>query len=158
MIIIFFFETNINNDNIFSSYNQETLVIDNKSNFYMLEFKKNEIFDFEVNVNYFKTLKEKTRIKITLLKKETNISIKWAYNLNNIPIDGENILMEQKNLIYSLESQKDHILYTVSYNKDQNIYYSVYNQDIKPQDIVYLNKSKFSITTNKLIEIKKSDI
>ena len=47
----YFFEKNINNDNIFSSYNQENLTINNKSNFYMLELKKNEFLDYEVNVN-----------------------------------------------------------------------------------------------------------
>ena len=150
----YFFETESNNKNIFSSYNQENLNIVNNSNFYMLEFKR-KFFDFEVNLNYYKALKEKIKIKISLIKKEPNISIKWTYNLYNIKIDGEEILIEKNNWIYSLESQKDHILYTVTFSNNLNIYYSIHNQNIEPKDIVYLNKNKFSIISNKLIKIKK---
>lgn len=154
----YFFETNnSNNKNILSSYNQETLNIGNKSNFYMVEFKR-RFFDFEVNANYYKTLKENIKIKIISVKKEPNIFIKLAQNLNNIQIDGENIITEKNNWIYSLESKNNHILYTVTYSKDLNIYYSIYNKKIEPQDIIYLNKNKFSIISNRLISIKQNDI
>ena len=155
----YFFETNNNNNNnnIFSSYDHEYPNTRNKSYFYMLEFKKG-IFDFEVNVNYYKTIKEKTKIILTSLKREPNVIIKWTYYLDNINIDMENIIIEKNNWIYSLKSQKDHILYCVTYNKDLNIYYSKYNQNIKPQDIVYLNENKFSNISNKFIKIEQNDI
>ena len=154
----YFFETDINNNNLFSSYDQDSLKIFNKSNFYMIDYK-NKIFPgFEVNANYYKTLKESTKIKITTIKKEQNISIQWGYNLNDIHIDGWYQLFEQENEIYSMESTKDHVLYIATFNKDLNIYYSAYNPDIKPHDIININKNKFDIISNKPIVVKKNDI
>ena len=149
----YFFEANINNDNIFSFYKENDLIISNKSNFYMFEFKKKEFLDFDVNVNYYKTLKQKTILKLTTIKREPYISIiSYMYN------DFENAMIEKENRIYNIEPKKDHILYTVNYFKNLNIYYSTYNSDIEPKDIVYINKNKFNICSNKLIDIKKSDI
>jgi hypothetical protein len=154
----YFFETDINNNNLFSSYDQDNLNIFNRSNFYMIDYK-NKIFPgFEVNANYYNAIKDRTKIKVTTIKKESHISIGWVYNLNNIPIDGYDMLFEQKNEIYSMESPKDHILYTVTFNKDFNIYYSTYNSDIKPHDIININKNKFNIISNKPIVVKKNDI
>ena len=160
----YFFEAD--NDNIFTVLDDYTdslfnTNINNKSKFYMVEYKKNNFFDFEINVNYFKTLKEKTKIKLTAIKKETNISIKGAYKyitLNEMNEKGFIICNEQNNLIYSYESDQEHILYFNTFNKDLNIYYTLYNSNIEPKDIIHIDKKKFSIVSNKLLELKKNDI
>jgi hypothetical protein len=119
----------------------------------MFEFKKKEFLDFDVNVNYYKTLKQKTILKLTTIKREPYISIiSYMYN------DFENAMIEKENRIYNIEPKKDHILYTVNYFKNLNIYYSTYNSDIKPHDIININKNKFNIISNKPIVVKKNDI
>ena len=67
----YFFETNV--ENIFSSYSSNIM---NQSDFYMIDYKKNDLFDFDVNVNYYNNLKENAKIKVTTIEKNPNILIK----------------------------------------------------------------------------------
>ena len=154
----YFFETDINNDNPFSSYDLGNLKLYNRSNFYMFTFQKKEYFDFKVNANYFKTIKEKLKIKITTIKKNPNTYLLNSFKSDKILSDGYINGNIKKNLIYTFDPQKEHILYTFTFNKDYNIYYSIYNSDIEPLDIINANKNKFNTFSNKLIEIKKNDI
>ena len=121
----------MNNDNLFSSYNPQGLYIHNESNFYIFTFNKKEFFDFEVNVNYYKTLKEKTKIKISTIKKQSNISNQNIFFDN--PINAVFTQFEQKNLFFNLieSKKKDYVIYTFTFNKNAWIYYPVKNQDLK---------------------------
>ena len=149
----YFFESNV--ENIFSSYTSDIM---NQSNFYMIDYKNNDLFDFEVNVNYYNNLEENATIKVTRLEKQPNILISDSVYMEQYSINAYKHFFNQYKVIYGLQSPQQHILYTVTFNKDLNIYYSIYNSDLKPEEILNIDPKKFNISTNKLIHIKEKEI
>ena len=149
----YFFESNA--ENIFSSYISN---MKNQSDLYMVDYKKTNLFDFEVNANYYNNLKNNATIKVTTLKKDPSvISINTVYD-EHISLSGFDFNFGQYKSIYSLQSPQQHIFYTVMFNKDLNIYYSVYNSDLKPEEIINNEPKKFNISSNKLININRKEI
>ena len=61
-------------ENIFSSY-YDNKNFNNNTNLYMVGYKHDNFFDYEVNVNYFGTLKENSTIKLTKIEKKPGIII-----------------------------------------------------------------------------------
>jgi len=149
----YFFETNV--ENIFSSYSSNIM---NQSDFYMIDYKKNDLFDFDVNVNYYNNLKENAKIKITTIEKNPNILIQNSIYKEQIFYETNINVVNSYKLIYGFQSSQKHIIYSVIFNKDLNIYYSIHNSDLKPEEILNIEQKKFSIFSNKLIYLKEKEI
>ena len=150
----YFFEANI--ENLFMTYH-DTQNKRNNINLCMLDFKKENIFDYEVNVNYYKTLKQNTTIKLTIIKKTPNISIGDNIFGQKQYISSYVTKVNEQQLIYSFQSTREHIICTFSFNKDIKYYFSEYNFDISPKEIINIAPNIFKeIPKNIITTIKEN--
>ena len=63
-----------NGENIFSTY-YDNQKLKNSTKFCIVGYNHRNIFDYEVNVNYFRTLKENAKIKLTKIEKKPGVII-----------------------------------------------------------------------------------
>ena len=149
----YFFESNV--ENLFMIFNDKQ-INRNSINLGLIDFKKENIFDYEVNVNYYKTLNQNTKVKLTIIEKDPNISIS-----NNI-YEGEFFIfsyitkVNQYKLIYNFQSQKELIICAFTFNKDIKLFYSEYNFDIEPKQILNIDTTKFKEIPKNITIIKEN--
>ena len=153
----YFFESNV--ENLFMIFNDKQ-INRNSINLGLIDFKKENIFDYEVNVNYYKSINQNAKVKLTIIEKDPIISI-----ANNI-YEGEFYIfayitkVNQYKLIYNFQSKKQLIICAFTFNKDIKLYYSEYNFDVEPKQILSIEPTKFKeIPTNiKIIKENKTSI
>ena len=148
----YFFE---GTDNIISISDYKDFNLKKSVDFFMLEFSKLDLYDYQIIVNYFKNMLKETNVKVTTIKKVPNISIMSNPYSNTFSSQRYLTNLVQNQQIRSFKSTQDHILYFSSFNKDFNIYFSEYNYDLSPQDIININPQIFNISSNKIIQMKK---
>ena len=147
----YFLESNV--ENLFMIFHDKQNNRNNM-NLCLIDFKKENIFDYEINVNYYKTLKQNATVKLTIIEKTPNISI-----ANNI-FEGEFYIssyitkINQHQLIYSFQSKKELIIGAFSFNKDIKIYFSEYNFNIRPKEIINIDAKIFEEINKNIINIK----
>jgi hypothetical protein len=129
----------------------------NNINLCMLDFKKENIFDYEVNVNYYKTLKQNTTIKLTIIKKTPNISIGDNIFGQKQYISSYVTKVNEQQLIYSFQSTREHIICTFSFNKNIKYYFSEYNFDISPKQIINIASNIFKEIPENIITTIKAN-
>ena len=138
-------------DDIFSVVKNDSSSLINCSNLCIIDYVKTNDFDYVVNLNYFKNLKENTKIKITSFEKDPKIKIKRNYNTDYIFLYSYQNFLSQNNLIYVLQFQKEQILDVSSFNKGINVYYSKYNNDLTPSEIINIDTKKFKEISGEII-------
>ena len=149
----YFFESKV--ENLFMIFNDKQ-TNRNSINFGLIDFKKENRFDYEVNVNYYKTLKQNTTVNLTIIKKDPNISI--SKNL----FEGESFIssyftkINQHKLIYNFQSKKELIICAFTFNKDIKLYFSEYNFDIKPKEILNIEPTIFKEIPKNITIIKEN--
>ena len=149
----YFFESNISN--LFTTYydNQNRR---NVINYCMIDFEKENIFDYEVKVNYYRTIKQKETIKLTIIEKNLNISITNNIYGEKLQIFSYITRLNQFQSINSFQSNNEHIICAFSFNKDIEIYFSEYNFDIKPKEIINIEPSIFKEIPKEVQYINKN--
>ena len=148
----YFIESNV--ENIISTYTDNQGLI-NSTSLTIVEYEHTNVFDYEVNINYFRNLKEPAKIKLTALEKNPKILIREniytdsvSGSLNfNIPGDYQ--------LIYNFQTKQKNIVLVSSFNRDIKAYYAEYNFDITPQEIINIEPKKFKEFTNELFTTKE---
>ena len=121
----------------------------------MVGYKHNNIFDYEVNVNYFGTLKEITTIKLTKIRKKPGIIIDDNLYAERLYASTYINQINKTEIIYSLQSQVDSIIYFARNNRDIKFYYLEYNFDITPQEIINIDSKKFTEFSDEILTMKK---
>ena len=88
---------------------------------------KHDIFDYEVNVNYFWTLKENSTIKLAKIEKKPGIIIDNNLYAERLYASTYIKRINKTEIIYSLQSQIESIIYFARNNRDIKFYYLEYN-------------------------------
>ena len=143
-----------NAENIFSSYYDKEN-FNNKTNLCMVGYEHDNIFDYEVNVNYFGTLKENATIKLTKIAKKPDIIIDNNLYAERLYASTYINHLNKTEIIYSLQSQVEGIIYFVRNNKDIKFYYLEYNFDVTPQEILNIDSKKFTEFSDEILTMKK---
>ena len=149
----YFFESNV--ENLFMIFNDKQ-INRNSINLGLIDFIKENIFDYEVNVNYYKSINQNANVKLTIIEKDPIISI-----ANNI-YEGEFYIfayitkVNQYKLIYNFQSKKKLIICAFTFNKDIKLYYSEYNFDIEPKQILNIEPTKFKEIPTNVTSIKEN--
>ena len=84
---------------------------------------KHDIFDYEVNVNYFWTLKENSTIKLAKIEKKPGIIIDNNLYAERLYASTYIKRINKTEIIYSLQSQIESIIYFARNNRDIKFYY-----------------------------------
>ena len=153
----------LNNDNYmyFIESETENLIttnyqnqgLSNSTSLCIVGYEHKNIFDYEVGINYYRTLNKPAKIKITTIEKNplflsgNNIYLDTisASNYMNIP-GGYHIL-------YTLQIKTKTIFYLSSFNKGINIYYHEYNFNITPKEIINIDNNKFKEFSNQIVNM-----
>ena len=149
----YFFQSNVTK--IFSDYDDRGNIL-NGTNIYIISYKPRNVFNYEVNVNYFKTIKEPTKIKLTTIEKDPLIEIQSNVYANSLSASTYKTINGKYQIIYILQSDNKHIIYIPTFDKDMKAYYSEYNFDITPQEILDVDTNKLKEFSNKLFYMKES--
>ena len=146
----YFFEGN--GENIFSTYDYG-LFLFNLSKLGEVDYEDES--NFEVNVNYYKTLKENATIKLTKIEKKPDIKIYSYEYKEKIYISFYNNLANQYKLIYNLQSKVSSVIYFDTNNENIKVYYLEYNTDVTPQEIINIDPKKFKELSNEIFTMKE---
>ena len=149
----YFFQSNVSNT--FSTYYDDEKLV-NRTNLCVVEYQHQNVFNYEVNVNYYKTIKEPTTIKLTMIEKNPQIYFGDDLYSNNFYASGFSTIVGEYQRIYNLQSPNKHIIFVPSFNKNMKAYYFEYNYDITPQEIIDINPKKFNEFENKIVSMKEN--
>ena len=149
----YFFQSNLSN--IFSTYYDDEQMV-NRTNLCVVDYLHQNIFNYEVNVNYYKTIKEPTTIKLTMIKKNPKIYFGDNHYSNKISIDSFSTINGEYQKIYNLQSPNKFIIFASSFDKNMKAYYFEYNYEITPQEIIDINSKKFNEFENKIVSTKEN--
>ena len=142
-----------NGENIFSTY-YDNQKLKNSTKFCIVGYNHRNIFDYEVNVNYFRTLKENAKIKLTKIEKKPGVIISsHIYSERLYSSSYINILYQYK-IIYNFQSQVPSIIYFNKNNENIKVYYLEYNLDVTPQEIINIDPNKFTEFSDKILIMK----
>ena len=148
----YFIESNV--ENIISTYT-DNQGLDNSTSLTILEYERTSVFDYEVNINYFRNLKETAKIKLTRLEKNPRILIRENVYTDFISAALNFNSPGEYQLIYNFQTIQKNIILVSSFNKDIKAYYAEYNFDITPQEIIDIEPKKFKEFSNELCTTKE---
>ena len=150
----YYFEAN--KENIFSGYINNYLI--NCSNLCMVGKKSSNFFGNVINANYFRSLKEPAKVKLTVKEKEKKILIEDNVDLNKDFVPYYMDILEDYQLIYSFQSNQKKIIYVPTFNKEVKMYYSENNLDITPQQILNIDNKKFKEISGAFLFVRQNDM
>ena len=153
----YFYYIEGNTENIFSSF-YDNQNLNNKTNLCMVGYKHDNIFDYEVKVNYFGTLKENATIKLTKIKKKSGIVIGDNTYAERLYASTYINQLNKTEIIYSLQGQVESIIYFARNNKDIKFHYLEYNFDVTPQEIINIDSKKFTEFSDEILTMKKRKV